>query len=308
MSLHRPIRIATRSSPLAIAQAEEVKARLLAAHPQLAEHGIELIHFVTSGDRNLEVKLNDIGGKGLFTKELEDALLSGAVDMAVHSMKDMTSTLPENLCIAALLEREDPRDGLVGSYTDISLLPPQARLGTASPRRAAQVLMLRPDLIITHLRGNVATRLRKIEQHEADCTLLAMAGLNRLGLKNVATPIATDVMLPAVAQGAIGIECHTQNDAIRTLLAHITHQPTVFALAAERAFLAELEGSCRTPIAGYAHIASGQLHFEGLITSPDGKTHLRCNRTGTISDGAVMGKDAAQELLANGGSALFGHA
>ncbi len=308
MQYPKHIRIGSRSSPLALRQSEEVKARLQAAYPALAESMIEIVPFVTTGDKRLEVSLYDIGGKGLFTKELEEALLAGTIDMAVHSLKDVTAALPAGLIIGAMVEREDPRDGLVCLPNDpeqqkcgsLWKLADGTRMGTASPRRGAQVLMVKPDAKIVHLRGNVATRLEKLKNGAVDATLLAMAGLKRLGLAHHAVPLSEEQMLPAIAQGTIGIECREKDEAIRMLLADIAHEQTQVTVQCERVLLAELEGSCHTPLAGHVTLENGMLTLNGLIATPDGSRFLRVNRKALVKDGLPMAKDAAHYLLTDG--------
>jgi hydroxymethylbilane synthase len=301
------IRIGTRGSPLALAQAAEVRTRLEAAHGP-ARHAFEIRAIKTTGDRIQDRPLADAGGKGLFTKELEEALLAGDIDLAVHSMKDMPTLLPAGLTIACLLPREDVRDAFI-SRTSASLmdLPPGAVMATSSLRRQAQVLHVRPDLKVVPMRGNVETRLRKLEQGIADATLLACAGLRRLGLADrITSAIATDHMLPAVAQGAIGIEIRSNDEAMAELLSPINDEPTALAVTAERGFLAKLEGSCRTPIAGLAELANGRLVFRGMILTPDGREAHATQREGRPEEALRLAEDAAAELLAKAGPHFFG--
>ncbi len=301
------IRIGTRGSPLALIQAETVLAALAAAHPPLAERlVIEVI--TTTGDRVRDRALSEIGGKGLFTKEIEAALLDGSIHMAVHSMKDMPSWQPDGLAIVCQLPREDARDALIaGSAGSIDDLGQGAVIGSASLRRKAQLLMRRPDLEVVLIRGNVETRLAKLEAGEVDATLLAMAGLKRLGMVERARAVAldTDQMLPAVGQGSVCIECREDDAATRALLAPLNHAATETAVAAERAFLAVLDGSCRTPIAGYAVIDGGEISFEGLIARPDGSEHHRATRRGARADAEALGRDAGEELRALAGPGFF---
>lgn len=284
------IRIATRKSPLALVQAEEVVTRL----------GVtcEIVGMTTSGDKFLGQPLSEIGGKGLFTKELEEALLSGQTDIAVHSMKDMPTVLPDGLVIACVLPREDVRDVLISPHAKhISDLVEGATFGTSSLRRATQILHLRPDLKIVPLRGNVQTRITKIEQGVADATMLARAGLNRLKITNIAAhDIPVTECLPAVAQGAIGIECRADDTKILELLAKIHCPETMAAITCERAFLRVLDGSCRTPIAGYARIEEGIIQFAGLIANPDGTNLRRTHISGAIADAEKLGKEAGEKL------------
>ena len=290
------IKLGTRKSPLALAQANEVTAKLQAAWPHLA---VEQVHIVTSGDKFTERPLADVGGKGLFTKEIEEALLSGDIDIAVHSMKDMPTILPDGLVISAMLPREDVRDMLVGeglaSFDDI---PQGAVLGTASLRRAAQVKILRPDVQIVSLRGNVQTRLTKLAQGNMRATILAKAGLNRLKLEVPGFVLSAEDFIPAVAQGAIGIECRENDTKIRELLVPLSHRDTEIAAACERAFLRVLDGSCRTPIAGYAEISSGAIHLRGLLAEPDGSVYYKGELRGDVTDAESIGIELAKHILA----------
>ncbi len=302
----RPLTIGTRGSPLALAQARQVRDRLRAAHG-LAEADIEIAEISTSGDRIWDKSLRDAGGKGLFTKEIEEALLAGGIDLAVHSMKDVPTALPAGLEIACLLAREDVRDAFISEKAShLAALPQGAVIGTASLRRQAQVKFLRPDLEVTMFRGNVQTRLRKLAEGVADATFLALAGLRRLGLEDKATAIvATRDMLPAIAQGAIGIEIRRDDGATAALLAPLNDAETALCVAAERAFLARLDGSCRTPIAGLAELDGESLHFRGQILKSDGSEAHATERTGSASDGESMGRDAAEELLSRAGPDFF---
>ncbi|MEL6478478.1 MAG: hydroxymethylbilane synthase [Pseudomonadota bacterium] len=302
----QPLKIGTRGSPLALAQAHETRDRLMAAHglPDLA---FEIVVIKTTGDQVLDRALSEIGGKGLFTKEIEEALLSGAIDIAVHSMKDMPTILPDGLEITALLPREDVRDAFVSPHHGaIAELPKGAVVGSSSLRRRAQLLHKRPDLQVVEFRGNVQTRLRKLEDRVAEATFLACAGLRRLGLTDlIRTEIAPEDMLPAVAQGAIGIESRGDDLATRDLLAPIHHAGTATQLAAERAFLAALDGSCRTPIGGLAEFSGERLAFRGEIVRPDGSEAHATRREGPVSDAAAMGRDAAEELRGKAGPGFF---
>ena len=294
------LRIGTRGSPLALAQAEEVKARLIAAHPGLAgPDAIAIVIIKTTGDQVQDRPLAEIGGKGLFTKEIEEALLDGGIDLAVHSMKDVPTYLPDGLEIACLLPREDPRDVLISaSGTRLADLPQGTVVGTASLRRQAQLKALRPDLVIVPLRGNVGTRIAKIERGDAAATLLALAGLKRLGKAEVATEIlGVDQMLPAAAQGAIGIEIRSSDQATRGYLAPLHDAATATCVAAERACLARLEGSCRTPIAIYAELQGDQVHLRSLVATVDGALVLRDDRRGAATKAAEIGTAAADALL-----------
>lgn len=295
------IRIGTRKSQLAIAQAMEVKNRLLGAFPELTQAQIELVTMDTTGDRIQNQPLQDIGGKGLFTKEIEEALHDGKVDIAVHSMKDMPDTLPGDMEISCILEREDPRDAFLSSKaTSLMELPHGAVLGTSSVRRQAQVLKLRPDLQIVPFRGNVNTRLAKLARGEVDATLLAVAGLKRLNMASAITEeIGTDRMLPAVAQGAIGVECLTKNQHILHVLEAINHAESLTCVTAERGFLKTLGGSCATPIAGLAELQGDRLYFRGLVASPDGREFYAVERKGAAADAEKLGTDAGAEVLKN---------
>ncbi len=300
------VRIGARASPLARAQAEEVRTRLAEAHPELAEPGAIAVEAIkTTGDRVRDRPLADIGGKGLFTKEIEEALLAGAIDIAVHSMKDVPTWLPEGLVIACLLAREDPRDVLVANgAAAIAELPMGTVVGTASLRRKAQLLMARRDLEVVPLRGNVQTRLRKLAAGEVGATLLALAGLKRLGLDGMVDAIALDPseMLPAVGQGAIGIECRTADARMHALLAPLNHMPTAVAVDAERALLSELDGSCRTPIAALAEFDGAEiLSLRALLAKPDGSAAHTVSRRGPVADAAALGADAGRELRALAG-------
>lgn len=288
------IRIGTRGSPLALAQAHETRLRLMQAHG-LQEDQFEIVVISTTGDRILNQPLAEIGGKGLFTLEIEEALLAETVDLAVHSMKDMPATLPEGLAFAANLPREDARDAFVSLVAQtLRDLPQGAVLGSSSVRRNAQALRMRPDLKSVQFRGNVQTRMRKLADGVAMGTFLAVAGLNRLGLsQHISAIMEMEEMLPAVAQGAIGIEIKSNNQRARHLVEAIHHHTTGIAIACERAFLAKLEGSCRTPIAGHAMISGGALSFRGQILSLDGKQSSEVSLSGPIEDAAEIGNEAA---------------
>jgi hydroxymethylbilane synthase len=300
------LRIGTRGSPLALAQAHMVRQLLAAAHG-VAEDAVEIQVIRTTGDVIQDRPLSDVGGKGLFTKEIEQALLDGAIDLAVHSAKDMLTVLPNGLMLAACLAREDARDVFVSRMAkSLRELPQRATIGTASLRRQAQVLRLRPDLKVVPMRGNVGTRLEKLARGEADATILALAGLKRLGVADAVTEILnTDQFLPAVGQGAIAIETRAGDNATRALIAPINDAATLTAVTAERAFLAVLDGSCKTPIAGHASIAGGILSFRGLIAKPDGSEACETSRSGAVSDAAALGADAGRELKSRAGPGFF---
>ncbi len=303
-----PLKIGTRGSPLALAQAYETRARLMREHG-LVEESMEIVVIKTTGDRVLDRPLKEIGGKGLFTREIEEAMLSGEIDIAVHSMKDMPTIQPQGLALDCFLPREDPRDAFVSEkYERLSDLPAGAVVGTSSLRRRAQVAHVRPDLKIVEFRGNVQTRLQKLADGVADATFLAMAGLNRLGRPEVArSAIEVTEMLPAVAQGAIGIERRADDVRAALLLAAIQDVPTSNRLMAERAFLAELDGSCETPIAALAVLEGTQVWLRGQILATDGSVAYAGERRGQIAQGGVLGEDLARELLAQAGEGFFTH-
>jgi len=300
------LRIGTRGSPLALAQAHTVRERLAAAHG-CAPDDIAIHVIKVTGDHILDRPLSEAGGKGLFTKEIEEALLANVIDIAVHSSKDMPTLLPDGLEMAAYLEREDVRDVLISrKAAAIADLPPGALVGSASLRRQALVKRLRPDLRVETFRGNVQTRLRKLGEGEADATLLALAGLKRLGLEHEATAILPlDDFPPAIGQGAIGIEARTADTRTLDLLAPIADRDTRIALDTERAFLAALDGSCRTPIAGLATVDGDVLSFRGMILRTDGSEMFETSRRGAIADAARLGDDAGRELKARGGPDFF---
>ncbi len=305
-SPERPLKIGTRGSPLAMAQAYETRARLAAAF-DLPQEAFEIVVIKVTGDLIQDRPLKEIGGKGLFTREIEQDLSAGKIDIAVHSMKDMPTEQPPGLLLDTYLPREDVRDAFVSpTHSAIVDLPQGATVGTSSLRRRAQLLHRRPDLNVVEFRGNVQTRLRKLDDGVAEATFLAAAGLNRLNMKDVpATPINPDEMLPAIAQGAIGIERRADDTATARLLAAIHDTPTGQRLAAERAFLAMLDGSCETPIAGLALLDGDTLHLRGEVLRPDGSEAIRGNRSGPTATGAEMGRDLAQELLAKAGPDFF---
>ncbi len=302
--MQSPVRIGTRRSPLALVQAHIVAAALQAQ----GACDTEIVPMTTSGDRIQDRALIEAGGKGLFTKEIEDALLTDAIDVAVHSMKDMPTTLPDGLVIGAMLPREDPRDAwlspVAARFED---LPQGANVGTASLRRQAQVLAARPDLKVSVLRGNIGTRLEKLARGEVDGTLLALAGLKRLGFEDHATCVLEpDEMLPAVAQGAIGLEIRKGDGATAAIIAPLQDLATMRAVDAERAFLRVLDGSCRTPIAALASIDSeDMLTLNGKVLSPDGKTIYEIRRFGASQLAEDIGHDAGTALRAEAGEAFF---
>lgn len=300
------IRIGTRGSALALAQANEVRGLLMQAHG-LDEDAVTITVIKTTGDRVLDRPLSEIGGKGLFTKELEDALYANEVDLAVHSMKDMQTELPEGLGIGAILPREDPRDAFISLiHADIAALPPGAIVGTSSLRRKSQLLNMRPDLRVIDFRGNVQTRLRKLQDGVAEATFLAVAGLKRLGMMDRITgALPCETMLPAAAQGAIALEIRADDTAIRSAIAPLNDPETAQAVTAERAFLARLEGSCRTPIAAHATIDGNELSFRGLVLSLDGQHRHDAERKGASSDAREIGLSAADQILRHADAAIL---
>jgi hydroxymethylbilane synthase len=299
----RPLLIGTRGSPLALWQARHVCALLLSAHG-LTDGDVELAIITTSGDRIKDRPLREFGGKGLFTKEIDEALLASKVDLAVHSMKDLPTDLPSKIIIGAVLPRGDVRDAFISSHAkSLAELPEGAVVGTSSLRRQAQILRARPDLRVMDLRGNVETRLHKIEQGEADATVLALAGLERLGLaSHAAAVLSTEEMLPAVAQGAIGVACRADDKSTIALLAPLNDATTAACVTCERSFLATLEGSCKTPIAGLAEMADGTMRFRGLVLKPDGSAWHGAELAAAAAAAAEsIGRDVGRELLARAG-------
>jgi hydroxymethylbilane synthase len=299
------LRIATRKSQLALWQAEHVAALLRGTHAGLC---VELVPMTTRGDRILDRSLAAIGGKGLFIKELETALEDGRADLAVHSMKDVPAEIPPGFAIAALLERADPSDALISRHSGgLRELPPGARLGTSSLRRRAQLLAARPDLRIEDLRGNVDTRLKRLDAGELDAIVLACAGLVRLGLESrISVRLDAELSLPAVGQGVIGIECRADDERTRSFIAPLDDPKTRSAVTAERAFAARLEGSCQSPIAGLARVEGERLVLEGLVAEPDGSRILRDALSGRTTDAASIGETLAERLLEAGARELLG--
>lgn len=302
----RPLKIGTRGSPLALAQAHETRDRLAAAF-SLPPEAFEIVIIKVTGDQILDRALKEIGGKGLFTREIEEALLDGSIDIAVHSMKDMPTIQPKGLILDCYLPREDVRDAFVSpGVARLMDLPQGAVVGSSSLRRRAQLAHRRPDLQLVEFRGNVQTRMKKLADGVAVATFLAMAGLNRLGLADVArSAIDPEEMLPAVAQGAIGIERRAADGRVEAMLAAIHHRDTGLRLAAERAFLLRLDGSCETPIAGLALLEGDKLWLRGEVLRPDGTQVITGERRGLAADGAAMGADLAAELLAHAGPGFF---
>jgi len=300
------IRIGTRGSPLAMAQAHEVRDRLVAAHA-IAPDRIEVVVISTAGDRIQDRPLSEVGGKGLFTMELEEQLRDGRIDLAVHSSKDMPTALPDGLAITAFLEREDPRDAFISQKAkSLKDLPQGAVMGSSSLRRQALIRRMRPDIEVVQFRGNVQTRLRKLSEGVADGTLLANAGLRRLGMADIITDLMDpEVFLPAPGQGAICIEGREGDARTDALVEPLQHDVTAMALACERAFLAELDGSCRTPIAGLATVADGGLAFRGMILTPDGTEAHETALTGAPGNAAALGREAGRKLRHAAGDAFF---
>jgi len=302
------LRIATRRSPLALWQAEHVAALLRAAHPRLA---VELLPISTHGDRMLDAPLAKVGGKGLFTKELEVAIREGRADLAVHSCKDVPAALPADMVLAAFLVRDDPRDAFVSNrHASFAALPPGARIGTASLRRECQLRARRPDLVVGPLRGNVETRLAKLDAGEHDALILASAGLVRLGLgKRIRAQLAPEDSLPAVGQGTLALECRADDAATRAQLATLEHAPTALRTRSERAFNARLEGGCQVPIAGYAELVAtesgSELRIRGLVGAPDGSRIVRGERRGPATGPEALGIALAEDLLRDGADALL---
>lgn len=303
------LRIGTRGSPMALAQADRVRARLVATNPELAAPGaLEIVAVRTTGDRVQDRPLAEIGGKGLFTKEIEEALLDRRVDIAVHAVKDVTTWLPRGLALACFLPREDPRDAFVSlKAKGLADLPAGAVIGTASPRRQAQILHRWPRLKVVPLRGNVGTRLGKLADGQIDATVLGAAGLLRIGRGDAVRQILSpEEMLPAVGQGTVGVEIRADDERARAWLAPLNHAPTAACITAERALLAELAGSCRTPIAGLAELsAGGRLRFRALIAMPDGSALHRAVQEGPVEDAARIGTETGKALKAMAGDAFF---
>jgi hydroxymethylbilane synthase len=297
-------RLGTRGSALARAQSEMVRRDLEARHPGLVVE-VELIR--TTGDRLQRGPLAPAGGKGLFVKEIEDALVAGGVDLAVHSMKDMPAVVRDGLVLAATPRRADPRDVLVSRARDLAALPPGARVGTASVRRRAQLRARRPDLDVVVLRGNVDTRLRRWRDGDFDAIVLAAAGLARLGVDEpAATPLPVDVLLPAVGQGALALECRADDATTRALVAALDDPPSARAVAAERAFLLAIGGDCNTPLAAYAIVEGDRLHLRAQVSDLDGTRRLEDEADGATADAEAIGRRLAERLLARGAGALLG--
>ncbi|PDO82941.1 hydroxymethylbilane synthase [Kosakonia pseudosacchari] len=302
--LDNVLRIATRQSPLALWQAQYVKERLEACHPGLT---VELVPMVTRGDVILDTPLAKVGGKGLFVKELELALLENRADIAVHSMKDVPVDFPQGLGLVTICERDDPRDAFVSNrYHSLDELPAGSIVGTSSLRRQCQLAEHRPDLVIRSLRGNVGTRLSKLDNGEYDAVILAVAGLNRLGLgSRVRTALSPETSLPAVGQGAVGVECRLDDTRTRALLAPLNHDDTAVRVKAERAMNTRLEGGCQVPIGSYAELIDGGIWLRGLVGAPDGSIMVRGERRGSLEDAEQLGISLAEELLDNGARAIL---
>ncbi|WP_018275038.1 hydroxymethylbilane synthase [Teredinibacter turnerae] len=303
-SVKHTLRIATRKSALALWQAEFVKSELCRHHPELA---VELVPLTSRGDKILDVPLAKVGGKGLFVKELEQAMIAGEADIAVHSMKDVPMEFPQGLGLAVICEREDPRDALVSNkYANLDAIPAGAVIGTSSLRRQSQLLAMRPDLEVTFLRGNVNTRLAKLDAGEYDAIILASAGLKRLEMVDrIAEFIAPEVMLPAGGQGAVGIECRTDDQETLALLQPLHHGVTEQAVLAERAMNRKLEGGCQVPIGGFAIHQDNQLWVRGLVADPDGSEVLYDQVIGDPADAETLGVVLAEKLLAAGADAIL---
>ena len=300
----RPLRLGTRGSPMALRQTAIVRDRLIVADPELAEPGaVEIVTIRTTGDRVQNRLLAEIGGKGLFAKEIEEALVARRIDLAVHSLKDMETWLPDGLVIACVPPRDDPRDAFVSARgASLASVPHGAKVGTASLRRQAQLLRHRPDLSIVPIRGNVNTRLRKMEGGEVDALVLALCGLERLDLSGYATEILRrEVMLPAVGQGALAIECRTTDERVRQLVLPLHDPISAACVHAERAMLAALDGSCRTPIAGFAEADGGRLTLEGLLLRPDGSDEVRGRLEGLLGDAETIGTELGKALRGRAG-------
>jgi hydroxymethylbilane synthase len=298
------LRIATRKSPLALWQAEHVRTRLQEAHPELA---VELVTMSTQGDRILDSPLAKIGGKGLFVKELEQGMLEGSADIAVHSMKDVPAELPEGLEIGAILEREDPQDAFVSNnYANVDELPQGARVGTSSLRRQCQLRARRPDLEILDLRGNVGTRLGKLDAGDYDAIVLACAGLKRLGLGDrITAALPPETMLPAIAQGVIGIECRSGDVWVAGLIDVLNDPQTATRTQAERAMNARLAGGCQAPVAGFSELVDGVLELRGLVGRPDGSDIIHGAISGPAADAAALGRELAEDLLGRGADVIL---
>jgi len=300
---HQTIRIGSRGSKLALLQSRSVMDRLKALHPHLE---FEIATITTTGDRNRKSSLEELGGVGVFVKELEEALLGGRIDLAVHSLKDMLTAIPEGLELAAVPERADPRDALVSPYGPLTALPKGAAVGTGSQRRAFQLLSLRPDLEVRGLRGNIDTRLRKLSAGQYDGIIMAAAALIRLGWEDrISQYLPPDAFVPAVGQGALGIEIRSQDRRLAELVAPLNHEPTREAVTAERAFLRAMGGGCRAPIAALGTAAKGTLRLHGMVASPNGSKIIRAEVEGNVSAGEVVGQALARKMMDLGAASLL---
>lgn len=297
------LRIGTRASQLALWQANWVKSELEKKYPDMA---VTLVKIKTIGDKILDVPLAQVGGKGLFVKEIEEAMLRGEIDIAVHSMKDVPTDFPEGLGLYCITEREDPRDAVISKGVKFADLPQGAKVGTSALRRQAQLLKVRPDLQMVVIRGNVETRMKKLDTEGLDAVILAAAGLNRLGYtENVTELLSTDLSLPAIGQGALGIECDLSNEAVKEIIAFFNHEPTSVAVRAERALLKRCEGGCQVPIAAFGEVEGDQLKLTGFIASVDGTRTLKESINGPTHAAEHLGCELAERLLRNGGKEIL---
>jgi hydroxymethylbilane synthase len=299
----KELRIGTRASQLALWQANWVKSELEKRYPDMT---VTLVKIKTIGDKILDVPLAQVGGKGLFVKEIEEAMLRGEIDLAVHSMKDVPTEFPEGLGLYCITEREDPRDAVISRGVKFADLPQGARIGTSALRRQAQLLKVRPDLEMVIIRGNVETRISKLETEKLDAVILAAAGLNRLGFADKASELLSpELSLPAIGQGALGIECNLSNEAVKDAISFFNHPATAYAVRAERALLWRCEGGCQVPIAAYGEVTGDQLKLTGFIASVDGKTSVKGAVTGPAEECEKLGVRLAEQLLAEGGHAIL---
>ncbi|MFW9603922.1 MAG: hydroxymethylbilane synthase [Trichlorobacter sp.] len=297
------LRIGTRASQLALWQANWIKSELEKQYPGVT---IELVKIKTLGDKILDVPLAQVGGKGLFVKEIEEAMLRGDIDLAVHSMKDVPTEFPDGLGLVVTTLREDPRDALISRGVRFSDLPMGARIGTSALRRQAQLLAVRPDLEMVIIRGNVETRIRKLEEDKLDAVILAAAGLNRLGFSDAATELlSVDLSIPAIGQGALGLECRLDDHETRAMLSFLNHSETAAAVSAERALLKRCEGGCQVPIAAHATVSNGVMTLTGLIGSVNGATIVKAERHGSMDDAVQIGTELADQLLNQGGRQIL---
>ena len=302
--MSKKVVIGTRGSKLALWQAEWIRSQLMELHEGLE---VELMKIKTTGDKIQDVPLAMVGGKGLFVKEIEEAMLRGEIDLAVHSMKDVPTILPESLFISVVTKREDPRDAFISNkYTSLGDMPGGARLGTSSLRRSCQIKALRPDIDIVSIRGNLDTRLRKLDEGEFDAIILAAAGMHRLGFEDrISETLDPEVSLPAIAQGAVGIECRRDDEPTNSLVAPLRHEESAICVAAERAMLARLEGGCQVPIAAHAVLAGDTLVMDGLVGNLTGEIILRAHKKGSPADAEAIGVALAEDLLAAGGKEIL---